>query len=94
MHRWRGWCRALYASAGIGLACVVRYCQRVSRGSVWPRTRKAFSSKLEARYGMAFSVFQAAKRNGGGIFVVFVVVSGGERGRPSPSHPLCHAVSE
>ena len=75
-------------------ACAVRYCQRVSRGSVWPRTRWAFSSKLGARYGVAFSVLQAAKRNGGGVFVAFVVVGGGGRGRPSPSHPLWHAVSE
>ena len=44
-------------------ACVVRHRQRVSRGSVWPRTRWAFSAKHEARYGVAFSVLQAAKRN-------------------------------
>ena len=43
---------------------------------------------------MAFPALQAAKRNGGGIFVAFVVVGGGGRGRPSPLHPLWHAVSE
>ena len=57
-------------------ACVIRHCQRVSRGSVWPRTCKAFSAKHEARYGVAFPVLQTAKRNGGGVFVAFVVAGG------------------
>ena len=56
--------------------CVIRPCQRVSRGSVRPRTRRFFSVKLAARYGVAFSVLQAAKRNGGGVFVAFVVAGG------------------
>ena len=60
-------------------ACVVRHCQRVSRGSVWPRIRRAFSLQLGARYGVAFSVLQAAKRNGGGVFVAFVVVGVAEK---------------
>ena len=71
-----------------------RHCLRVSRGSVWPRTCWPFSLRRGARYGMAFSVLQAAKRNGGGVFVAFVVAGGDGRGRPSPSHPLWHAVSE
>ena len=56
-----------------------RYRQRVSRGSVWPRTHKAFSSRREARYRLVFSVLQAAKRNGGGIFVAFVRFGSSEK---------------
>jgi len=73
MNRGCGGCCALFASAGVGLACVVRHCQRVSRDSVCPRTCWAFSAKLDARYGVAFSVLQAAKRDGGGILVALVL---------------------
>ena len=96
MNRGRGCDRALFAS--VYLVCAGRYCQRVSRGSVWPRTCKAFSAKHEACYGVAFSVLQTAKRNGGGVFVAFVVVGGraviiwrlysGRRRRKSPLHSV------
>ena len=59
----------------------VRFCLRVSRGSVWPRNLKAFSEKLETRYSLRVSILQAAKRNGGGVFVAFVMVGSGGRGR-------------
>ena len=82
-------------------ACVVRHCQRVSRGSVWPRTCWPFSLRRGARYGLAFSVLQAAKRNGGGDFVAFIVVGGraviiwrpysGRQCRKSRSHSVWRA---
>jgi len=46
------------------------------RGSVWLRTRRAFSLRREARYRREVSMRQAAKRNGGGVLVAFVVVCG------------------
>jgi hypothetical protein len=66
-------------SASIAVACVIRHRQHVSPGSVWPRTHKAFSSRREARCRMFFSVLQAAKRNGGGIFVAFVRFGSSEK---------------
>ena len=53
-----------------------RHCRRVSGDSVWPRTRMAFSLRREARYRRGVSIRQAAKRNGGGVLVAFVVVCG------------------
>ena len=54
-----------------------RYCVPLRvRGSVWPRTHRAFSLRREARYRRGVSIRQAAKRNGGGVLVAFVVVCG------------------
>jgi hypothetical protein len=76
LARARGVGSALIGNASVSVTCVVRHYLCVSRGSVWPRTRGAFLAKLEARYRLAFSVLQAANRNGGGAFVAFVVAGG------------------
>ena len=62
-------------------ACAIRYRLWFSRGSVWPRAHKAFSARRGARYRLAFSVLQAAKRNGGGIFGAFVGAGSNEKVR-------------
>jgi len=50
------------------------------RGSVWLRTRRAFPLRREARYRREVSMRQAAKRNGGGVFVISIVAGDGSRG--------------
>ena len=72
---------ALIGDASVTVILEFRCNQHISRGSVWPRNLKAFSAKLETRYSLRVSILQAAKRNGGGVFVAFVMVGSGGRGR-------------